>query len=164
MNPTSVIEIIAYSENEFFTKGFAKLGFQLVTPFENWKESSLFYGWVNSTIFLFSIISGVSRHSFEVHMKYFSVYAEKQNFRTNGSLVWQSDQNIIFDARGGYAFEDSITSLTLSSSLNSTLQELAALAFALNYTRVQNEVHVSFLLQVRSNMNVGWDKKLFWKW
>ncbi len=78
----------------------------------------------------------------------FRIYTEKQSFRTNGSLVWQGDQNIIFDTRGGYSFETDITSLTLSSSLNSSLQDLSALAFAVNYTKVPNEIYLSFLLQV----------------
>lgn len=29
------------------------------------------------------------------------------------------------------------------------MQDLAALAFAVNYTRVENEIHTSFLLQVK---------------
>lgn len=79
---------------------------------------------------------------------FYRLYSENQRFQTNGSLVWQGNQSITFDSQGGYIFGDNITSLTLSSSLNSTLQDLSALAFGLNYTSAINEVFISFLLQV----------------
>lgn len=79
---------------------------------------------------------------------FYRLYLENQSFQTNGSLVWQGNQSITIDSRGGYLFEDDITSLTLSSSLNSTLHDLSAIAFGLNYTKAINEVHISFLLQV----------------
>lgn len=82
----------------------------------------------------------------------YRLYSENQSFQTNGSLVWQGNQSITFDSRGGYIFEDNITSLTLSSSLNSTLQDLSALGFGLNYTSAINEIHISFLLQVGTQL------------
>lgn len=46
-------------------------------------------------------------------------------------------------------FDDNISSVTLSSFLNSTLQDLSALAFGVSYTSIENEVHLSVLLQVK---------------
>ncbi|XP_065216942.1 uncharacterized protein Apoltp isoform X2 [Planococcus citri] len=119
MNPTSLIEVMAYHQNELLTRGIAQVGFQLLTPFENWRESAFTFG----------------------------TYVENQKFQTNGSLVWQGNQSIVFDTRGGYKFDDNKTSITLSSYLNSTLQDLSALAFGINYTSVVDLVHLSFLLQ-----------------
>lgn len=54
MNPSSVIVLQAYNQDELFTNGFAEIGFKLLTPFENWKETSFFSGSVGKD---FNILS-----------------------------------------------------------------------------------------------------------
>lgn len=72
-----------------------------------------------------------------------------QDVKSNGTVVWQSKQQLDLEVSAGYRFTELEDYVSFVSQINSTIPEISSMQGILKYQYVHNKINAAFVIQVR---------------
>ncbi|PSN49824.1 hypothetical protein C0J52_08839 [Blattella germanica] len=132
-SPKDVIEVTVVSMYNYGDSLLVRVNCELLTPFENWKRTSIAGG----------------------------VRQEGNLFRANGSVYWQDDQNIAVDFFGDYMITDTDFQCEVNASILSTIPQVSSMSGSLYHKqtnkRFDTNVHVQYYPEQVISLKSTWE-------
>lgn len=106
---------------------------ELLTPFDDWKRTSLSGGYLHS----------------------------ENSYRLNGSMHWQQNQHISIDLFADYFAKDSVLRCEFTGSLDSTVRDISSLSASVkhsqNTTKVDSELYLMYQPKEKIALTSSWE-------
>ncbi|XP_069692884.1 uncharacterized protein Apoltp isoform X2 [Periplaneta americana] len=132
-SPKDAIEVTLVAMYDYTKNLLARMNCELLTPFENWKRTS---------------VSGGVRH-------------EGNLFRVNGSVYWQDDQNISLDFYSDYLISETDLLCELNASVVSTIPQVSSMSGSFYHKqtnkRFDTNIHVQYHPQQILTVKSTWE-------